>query len=282
MGFLFLVIAALLPAVVLCVYVFSKDRVEKEPFSFLVKLFFFGVLSCFPTIIVSGEVTDIIDSLFLNKTLLIETSYGVARTTDFYIHNFLYYFIGVALVEEGMKFIALLYVTRKSKEYNSYFDGLIYSVFVSLGFAAFENVLYVLSNGFTTAVLRAVLSVPGHMFFAVLMGYHYSLWHITEKAQTIERIFMEEGIIPYQNTAFPCTRDMVKSLLMPILAHGLYDFCCAIGTTWALLALLAFVIFMYIHCFGKIRKMSKADAPERDYVKYMILNKYPHLISQFE
>ena len=69
-------------------------------------------------------------------------------------------------------------------------------------------------------------------------------------------------------------------LLIPVLAHGLYDFCCVLGTDWSLIALIGFVIFMYVHCFRKIKKMSKADGMEVDYVRYLIRSKYPGLVDE--
>lgn len=255
-----LVIMALLPAVVLCVYVFKKDRVEKEPLGLLLTLLLWGALSCFPAAEIEMIMDDVINS--------------VTRNSGINTHYFVKYFFGVALVEEAVKFAVLVFITRKNKAFNSLFDGLIYSVFVSLGFAALENVFYVLDYGFTTAVMRAFLSVPGHMFFAVMMGYHYSMWHIFDKAAQVERELKAAGRISQDAKEYSSKGSMVLCLVVPVIAHGLYDFCCMLDEWWATLALVAFVGFMYVHCFGKIKKMSKADQYEGDYVAALIFRKH--------
>lgn len=274
-----LVVMALLPAIVLCIYVFKQDRVEKEPIGLLLKLLFFGVISCFPAAYIEGVLGDIINSMYPTAASVIESGVGTVIKSEFYNYLFVKYFFGVALVEEGVKLFILIYVTRKNSEFNSLFDGVIYSVFVSLGFAAFENLLYVLSNGFETAVLRAVMSVPGHMFFGVLMGYHYSIWHITDKIAQAERNLKAQGLISPYAKEYSSKKSATMCILIPVLAHGLYDFCCMAGEDWAMTLLFAFLAYMYVHCFRKIRKMSKADSLEYNYVNYTLRSKYPGLFN---
>lgn len=272
-----LVCAALFPAVALCIYVFKKDRVEKEPIGLLLSLLLLGGLSCFPAAEIESLVMGVIDALFTplsvevgGENLLVGTNYKAYIACE--------YFIGVALIEEGLKFLILLLVTRKNKNFNSLFDGLIYAVFVSLGFAALENVLYVLEYGWFVAVMRAVMSVPGHMFFAVLMGYYYSLWHIYEKAKEQELSLKQAGLIYSGTKEFSGKKYLFLSLLIPVLAHGLYDYCCEIDTAPATFTLYAFILFLYIYCFGKIKKMSKGDAADVTISTAMVMKKYPHLV----
>lgn len=269
MSLMFLVGIALLPAIVLCAYVFKQDRVEKEPMGLLAKLFLLGAAICLPAALLEIAVGSVIDSFFAEE---------LATGNAGLLYNVAENFIGIALIEEGLKLLVLHLVVRKSREFNCLFDGLIYSVFVSLGFAALENVLYVIENGIVVAVMRALLSVPGHMFFAVMMGYHYSIWHITDKAAIAERELKARGIIPQNTREFDGSKSMIMCLLVPVLAHGLYDFCCMTTSGWAMLLLLAFVVFMYVHCFGKIKKMSSSDAFNRDYVARMLRDKYGDIL----
>lgn len=269
-----LILAALVPAIVLCVYVFKMDRVEKEPAGLLLKLFGLGAVACVPAAMLEIILDKVIKALFvlIGFIYVPETVQGVTvivRSYDF-VHNF----FGVALVEEGLKLIVLLWITRRTKDFNSLFDGIIYAVFVSLGFAAFENVLYVLEGGFEVALLRAFLSVPGHMFFGVMMGYSYSIWSIKDKIVRVEEILKREGRIPANVPAFK-KPGMVMCLVVPMCAHGFFNFCCTFGTLWATLILLAFVLFMYVHCFRRIIRMSKADRLHSEYVRRIISSKYP-------
>ncbi len=253
---------ALIPAIVLCVYVYNKDRVEKEPMGLLLKLFVLGAVICFPAAILEMILEYPIALLFGNM--------GVISTAASM-------FLGVALVEEGLKLVVLFLVTKKNREFDHSFDGLIYAVFVSLGFAALENVLYVLGNGLAVGIMRAVLSVPGHMFFAVMMGYYYSLWHISDKAAVKEKELEAKGLIVTNNVYIDSKSSKIKCLVVPILMHGFYNTCCSIGHPLVTLVLYAFVIFMYIHCFKKIKEMSKADINQESSVWYMLARKYPQL-----
>ena len=178
--------AAVFPAIALCVYVFKKDRAEKEPIGLLFGLFALGALICFPAAMAEEAVLDAIVEVFKSFGR-VEDGIVKLSSTAYTFYNIAENFVGIALVEEGLKFLVLYLVTKNNKNFNSLFDGLIYSVFVSLGFAALENVLYVTDSGFHLAIIRGVLSVPGHMFFAVIMGYYYSMWNLYGKANSLEK-----------------------------------------------------------------------------------------------
>ncbi len=271
-----LICAALFPAFTLCIYVFKKDRVEKEPIGLLVCLLLLGAMICLPAAEIESVLFDLIHRAFTPFAVEYEDGLYLVGNT-YKVYTACKYFIGVALVEEGVKFLVLFFVTRKNRNFNSLFDGLIYAVFVSLGFAALENVFYVLENGWINALMRAVMSVPGHMFFAVLMGYYYSFWHIYEKAKQQERALKQAGIVSKDAVEFSGKTYFLLSLLIPVLAHGLYDYCCAIETTVATGVLCAFVVFLYIYCFKRIKNMSKHDMEDTTYSAAMILKKYPYL-----
>lgn len=264
-----LVVAALVPAIALAIFIFIKDRVEKEPIGLLLLLLLSGVLIIPPVIIVGTVLETVSDTVF-----------GFLPSTGLSLR--LYYandaFINVALVEEGFKWLALIIITKRNKNFNSLFDGIIYATFVSLGFAAAENVLYCVQNGWSTAIIRAVLSVPGHMFFGVLMGLCYSLWHMYQKACVIEKDLKSKGLIEQNAPVYSYRKYAFLSLFLPILAHGVYDYCCFVGTPFATLILYSFVIFLYIFCFIRIGKMSRRDVSDVLYAKHLVVKKYPELL----
>ncbi len=268
-----LTILAVLPAIVLCTYVFKKDRVEKEPVRLLITLVIYGMCSCFPAAYVESVFIGIIENVM---EFIVHIS-NFRPQTMFYIYNFLKYFLVVALVEEAFKFAILYFVTKKNHNFNCLFDGIIYAVFVSLGFAALENIFYVLEYGFVNALTRAVLSVPAHMFFAVMMGYHYTFWHIEDKIVMMEQQLIQDNAAVSGAVDFVPGKHRIKTLLMPILAHGLYDFCCVIGTTAAMVLFLLFVIYMYHSCFKTIKKISFVDGYSNFYAKGYLVKKYADL-----
>ncbi len=258
-----LVAAAILPAIVLCVYIYRKDRVDKEPFWLLMQLFTAGALCCYPAAWLEGTILDWFDVSF----------FGVPEV----VYQFCKYFLCVAVAEEGLKWIAMRLLTKRILDFNSWFDGLVYAIFVSLGFATLENVLYVTEYGWVNALMRGVLSVPGHMFFAVLMGYYYALSHSVKKAAVLEKELKHLGLVEKNIKPLSSLRFDVYSLLVPIAAHGCYNFCCTWNTASATVAFYGFILFLYIYCFGKIRRMSATDAPDRNYAKAILMRKYPHL-----
>ena len=180
---------ALLPVVFLLSYIYKRDY-DKEPRGLLIKLFIFGAFSTVPLMI-----TEIL-------TGNIFPTYGV--TSFFYM--FLTIFVTVAIQEEFFKWIITYIVTFRNKEYNHPYDGIVYSVFVSLGFACAENLLYVFTHGIDTGWYRAITAVPSHCVDAVLMGYFLS------KAKGY--------IIKNDNRA---TINLILSILVPGLLHTFYD-----------------------------------------------------------
>ena len=145
---------ALLPAVVLVVYICRKDRTDKEPPALLAKLLGFGALSCLPAIVVELILSAIIERL---------------NVRNVYLGYFLEAFVVAGLTEETCKFL-FLRTTWRSPAFDFQFDAIVYAVMVALGFAAFENVKYVYSYGFATGLVRAVTAVPGHAIFGVFIG----------------------------------------------------------------------------------------------------------------
>jgi RsiW-degrading membrane proteinase PrsW (M82 family) len=173
-------------------------------------------------------------------------------------------------------------VTKNNKNLNSLFDGLIYAIFVSLGSAALENVMYVFRLGLSNAALRAVTAVPGHMFDAVFMGYYYSMWQMHRRARVVEGQLKNMKLVNRNAPELPSTKFLVFSLLIPVLVHGAYDYCCTVGTTGAMIAFVALLVFLYFYCFGKIRKMSKQDMGASIYVAFLLVKKYPNLVEQIK
>lgn len=271
-------LAALLPAVILCIYVFKKDRVEKEPIGLLIALLVAGVLICFPVVLVGGTMSDFVSGFF-SIFASVDNGHATLDSFTYRIYAIIDNFICVSLVEEGFKWLALILITSKNKNFNSLFDGIIYAVFVSLGFAGFENILYVFDGGLSTALTRAFTAVPGHMFNAVIMGYYYSFWHILDKANDLEKRFENLGIISVKKP-FSGKKYMVLSLIVPVLVHGFYDYCCTVASTLLVIIFYGSLIFLYIYCFRKIKSMSKIDTPDKKIIVGLLVRKYPQARSE--
>ena len=153
-----LILIALLPAAALAVYIYRKDAIEQEPVNLLLRLAGFGALSCVPAALAE---------------MVISGAFRLIGIPDAsYLGSFLNAFAMAALCEELCKFYFLNRQTWRHPAFDYQFDGIVYAVTVSLGFAALENVQYVLQYGLSTGLVRAVTSVPGHAIFGVFMGYY--------------------------------------------------------------------------------------------------------------
>ena len=187
MSVLILLSAALLPAIFLWYYIWKQDP-QPEPTGWLVKAALYGVGICIPVSLLE---------------LTIENVFGLGEPITI-VGTTLQAFFVAALPEESFKLLALWLILRKNPYFDEHFDGIVYAVCVGLGFAAIENVFYVVGeeeNWLGVAFTRALLAVPGHYAFAVLMGYYYSLYHFVDRSP----------------------RTAVCILLIPVLAHGIYD-----------------------------------------------------------
>ena len=154
-----LIAAAVIPAVFLLVHVYRADKLEKEPAPLLISLVLYGIAATFIALLLERFGSWLLGRYFPENS----TPYNV-----------LMYFGIVAFSEEGAKYF-LKRRTWNSAAFNCQFDGVVYAVFVSLGFALWENISYVLMYGLSTALVRAVTAVPGHACFGVFMGVWYGL-----------------------------------------------------------------------------------------------------------
>ncbi len=223
-----LIVAAVLPAVLLMLFVYHRDRLEKESPALLWSLIKAGVISALLSLV--GE-----------RLLSWMLSLRVDPESELY--NVILYFGIVAFVEEGTKFFMLRLRTWTSTEFNCLFDGVVYAVFVSLGFALWENISYVLSFGLIAAVARAVTAIPGHACFGVFMGVFYAAARREDNAGRTGR-------------ARTC---QLLSLLVPALLHGTYDYIATserIGSSWYFVG---FILVMFIVSFILTARLSKRD-----------------------
>lgn len=223
-----LIVAAILPAIFLLVRVYRADRLEREPPLLLLSLVLYGILATSLALVTERLGTMLLGSLWEKDTLL---------------YRVLLYFVVVAFSEEGFKYLLLKNRTWHSPAFNCQFDGVVYATFVSLGFALWENISYVLQYGFGTAMIRAVTAVPGHACFGVFMGAWYGL---------AKR---------YDNAGKRLASRVCRwlSFLLPAFMHGCYDFIATIENVHYGWVFVAFIAVMFAIALLVIRNMSKHD-----------------------
>lgn len=223
-----LIAAAVLPAVILLVRVYRADRLEPEPPGLLLSLVLRGILAT--SLAMVGE--------RIGAALL-----GLVLREGTIAYNAVLYFGVVAFSEEGAKYLLLRRRTWNSPHFNCQFDGVVYAVFVSLGFALWENIGYVALYGFGTAVLRAVTAVPGHACFGVFMGMWYGL----------ARRYAGRGEEQRSRT---CRK---RALLLAALLHGAYDFIATLPLRASGWLFVAFVAAMFTAALRTVRAGARND-----------------------
>ena len=223
-----LILAAVIPAVFLMIKVYRADRMEKESVYLLRQLVIAGILSTIIALI-EEKIGEWILSCFVPENTL--------------LYQIILYFVIVAIAEESSKYFFLKKRTWNNPEFNCQYDGVVYAVFVSLGFALWENINYVLSYGFSTAIVRAITAIPGHACFGVFMGVFYGL---ARKQHNRVKMFSSKIF-------------RIFSIVLPVLLHGSYDFIASMENTMGGLYFVAFVIILFALSFGLVNISSKND-----------------------
>ena len=218
----------ILPSLLIVTFFVKSDRFP-EPTNQIIKIFFYGIILCFP-------------AFYLNTALIsIYTNTGIGE-------GLISSFLSAAPVEEVLRFTVLYSLVYKMKDFNEPIDGVVYGVTVSLGFATLENIYYVyfLSNYFDTtsqslAILRSFSTIPAHAVFGATMGY----------------FFMKYSFIKKQNNLALC-------MIVPILLHGSYNF---FAHTNFIVSLLIVIIswVVVLRSFSRLKKSQKKK--KREYEK---------------
>jgi RsiW-degrading membrane proteinase PrsW (M82 family) len=186
MKILSLLALALAPGTAIILYIYLKDKHEREPLWLLVVSFLYGAMSTLLTFFLSWTIEVLV---FIRQ--------------DDALQQFFTAFFKVALIEEFSKFVFVRFVLYYNRNFNEPFDGIVYSVMVSMGFATLENVIYVYNYGFVTGLMRMFTAVPAHAVFGILMGFFLG------KAK-----FIHDKQIYYS----------IVALLMATIFHGAYDY----------------------------------------------------------
>jgi RsiW-degrading membrane proteinase PrsW (M82 family) len=230
MNVLLIFAVALLPVALLLWYIYKMDP-QPEPTPLLAKAFFYGVLIVFPVIVVEFALEALLGGIMSALPIIGAT---------------LKAFLIAAIPEEGFKLLALWFLVRKNPYFDEHIDGIVYAVFVSLGFAALENIFYLFDNQeefLQVGISRALFAVPGHYAFGILMGFFYSLYYFVNRSR----------------------RNKIMMFVAPVLAHGLYDNFLFLGEVSPILgglgviAVIIFCIKLHKFCYNRIQSHRHRD-----------------------
>lgn len=223
-----IIILALSPVFIIAFYVYYRDKYEKEPITLLIKSLVMGMIITIPVVLAESYLSRF--SLYFNQY---QPAYDA--------------FIVASFTEESFKYIALILLIWKNPNFNEKFDGLVYGVFVSLGFAGIENFIYVNNYGLTTGWMRAFSAVPSHAIDGIVMGYYFSLARFSTNNRG---------------------KYLVLSLVVPVLLHGFYDLLLMSGNSYMLLLFIPFLIYLYYTGFRRMKMITvepvNTSVPDKD------------------
>lgn len=217
-----LLVIALTPAIALGLAAYFTDRFDREPLRLLFKVLIWGSLSVIPTVLVEKMLLSL--NIF---TGLLASAYTA--------------FIVAGFTEEFFKRSVVLRAVYRNKEFNEKLDGIIYAVFAALGFAAVENVMYVVINFSANpyvGIARGIFSVPAHVLFAVTMGYYLSLAKFSSD-RALEHKYLR------------------KALIIPALLHGIFDFILMADIPILFAFFIPYVLYLWIVNLKKLNSYYK-------------------------
>lgn len=205
-----LILLAIAPILVYILWAYLKDEYEKEPIMILSKFFMLGAITSILGIVVEETLIKI-------------------NVFDNFSHILYMAFIVAAFTEEGLKAMVLIPTLLQEKHFNEKLDGVIYSIFLSLGFAAVENIIYIffedIRSVLEVGLIRGVISIPAHIMFGITMGYYISKYKFTNKSTRKKEY-------------------LIMAILSPILLHGVFNFILMIPYRWSIIVFVAYIVIL--------------------------------------
>jgi RsiW-degrading membrane proteinase PrsW (M82 family) len=201
------------PALFWIGYLYYKDRYQPEPLIAIGSTYIFGFIMAF-----------VCSNLYTLLPLI-----KIPTDPSYLMENnrilFFIYAVGVVgVLEELCKFIPFLLIIYTFKKFDEKIDGIIYASLIALGFASYENLLYLpYLDGFELFG-RAVASPLTHTIFSSLWGYRVGVAKLEKKS-----IF----------------KASINGLLLAIFLHGLFDFLTTAATLRIFSALLILIIWVW-------------------------------------
>lgn len=216
-----LITIAVMPGFLLMLFFYKKDEHEPEPREKVGRVMGWGAAVSVVAIIVELILQGAFDSLVAPNSVV-----GVGLRA----------FIVAALTEELCKYWVMRKTIYDDPEFNEPYDGVVYCVAASLGFAIVENLLYVMVGGIGVGILRALLAVPAHALFGVFLGYYVGLSRFVEDPAQQKRLIR-------------------LGLIFAVLAHGTYDFVLFIGVPIIQLTVLPLMGVFWVLALARVRKL---------------------------
>jgi len=219
---------AVIPALFLVRYFYRQDNLKPEPKGLVTKIFFLGLLSTIPIVVLELTVAMFKDAFSFHPL----SAYAFRA------------FLVAALCEESMKFFVVKRFAYNKVAFDEVMDGIVYTVVASLGFACMENIIYVMQGGIAIAAARAFTAIPLHALASGIMGYYIGQAKFAGNKSAERSLFL-------------------KGLISAIMIHGLYNFVLFATPqfgTWSAFLILPILVYSYFFIRRKIKLAKMEDS----------------------
>lgn len=207
-------------------YIYIRDKYDREPIAILLSALLAGAAITFPVIYVENWIEQFGLSFTHNLSSAAYRAFAVASFT-----------------EELFKMMALFLLIWNNRNFNEKFDGIVYAVFISLGFAGIENIMYVFNHGYEVGIVRAFTAVPAHAMFGIAMGYYFGL----------ARFYPERR-----------TKYLFFAFLLPFFLHGIYDFILMSDYNYYFFLFFPFICLLFYLGLKQMKSLSEQSIYRND------------------
>ena len=215
MIYLLYIFFGLAPSIIWLLFYLRKDS-HPESNKMILKIFFYGMLAALPAALIEMGIFETFNKLNFSSILV----------------TILNIFIGVALVEEILKYLVVKEKVLNNPEFDEPLDAMLYMIIAALGFAAVENVLilfplvptFLIGEALAIISFRFVGATFLHALCSGLVGYFLALSFLKTRRRT-ELILMGLGIAivlhGFYNFSIMLMKEEVRLIIPIIILTGL-------------------------------------------------------------
>ncbi len=190
MIYLFYIILGLAPSIIWLLFFLRKDS-HPESKAMIFKIFIYGMLSAVVAAIIEIAIFKVFPLSNVPSLLRI----------------ILYHLIGIALVEEVIKYLVVRQNVLKNPEFDEPVDAMLYMIIAALGFAALENIFVIFGEPFINTITLTGFRFIGATFLHALSSATVGYFLALSLCETKKRF-----------------RLIATGLIIATLLHGLYNF----------------------------------------------------------
>ena len=260
----------------ICVFIYIRDRREKEPVWLLVTLFSLSSLVYYPVHLFGNNVVNPLISRMFSGSYTMDPLNGIQWESSgaMILHAYLCALIGVGLLEELACWLVLYLLTSRNRNFNCTWDGVVYSVCVAMGASFSKSCLFALTLGGDQFIIRYLRSLPWDLALGILMGTLYTYWFTEKRADAIENSLLKKRILKKNILHYPVF-SLAVSILFPIIMRASQNV--ALEQSGLLkadfeTAMIIISVALFIICFVSIIIMSRRDRTLREAVEDIIEN----------